>query len=30
IDHGRAVCKARNPGCSDCPIGDLCPRVGVR
>lgn len=30
IDHGRAVCKARNPGCSDCPVGDLCPRVGVR
>lgn len=30
IDHGRAVCKAQNPGCSDCPVGDLCPRVGVR
>jgi len=30
IDHGRAVCKARNPGCSNCPVGDLCPRVGVR
>lgn len=30
IDHGRAVCKARNPGCSDCPIEELCPQVGVR
>lgn len=30
IDHGRAVCKARNPGCPDCPVNDLCPRVGVR
>jgi endonuclease-3 len=30
IDHGRSVCKARNPGCDGCPIGDLCPRVGVR
>jgi endonuclease-3 len=29
IDHGRAVCKARGPGCGDCPVGDLCPRVGV-
>jgi endonuclease-3 len=30
IDHGRAVCKARSPGCDMCPIGDLCPRVGVK
>jgi len=30
IDHGRAVCKARKPGCDGCPVGDLCPRVGVR
>jgi endonuclease-3 len=30
IDHGRAVCKARNPGCDGCPVEDLCPRVGVR
>jgi endonuclease-3 len=29
IEHGRAVCKARRPGCDDCPVGDLCPRVGV-
>jgi endonuclease-3 len=30
IDHGRAVCKSRRPGCEDCPVGDICPRVGVR
>ena len=30
IDHGRAVCKARNPGCAECLVGGLCPRVGVR
>jgi endonuclease-3 len=30
IDHGRAVCKSRKPGCEDCPIEDVCPRVGVK
>ncbi|MEB3324126.1 MAG: endonuclease III [Cyanobacteriota bacterium] len=25
IFHGRAVCTARKPACSSCPIGDLCP-----
>jgi endonuclease III len=25
IDHGRAICKAQNPNCNDCPILDLCP-----
>ncbi len=30
IDHGRAVCKARNPGCEVCPVADECPRVGVK
>ncbi len=29
IDHGRAVCKARKPACNECPVCDLCPRVGV-
>ena len=24
ILHGRYVCKARKPGCPDCPIRDLC------
>lgn len=25
IWHGRKVCKARNPACSDCPLIGLCP-----
>jgi endonuclease-3 len=25
IDHGRAVCTARNPDCGDCVLEDLCP-----
>ena len=29
VHHGRAYCKAQNPNCSGCPLGDLCPRVGV-
>lgn len=29
IRHGRAVCTARSPSCSDCSLADLCPRVGV-
>jgi len=25
IDHGRAVCDARNPDCSACVLEDICP-----
>jgi endonuclease-3 len=25
ISHGRAVCTARNPDCSDCLLADICP-----
>jgi endonuclease III len=25
ILHGRATCKARNPGCSTCVLSDFCP-----
>ncbi|QLG50722.1 endonuclease III [Natrinema halophilum] len=25
IDHGRAVCTARSPDCSDCVLADICP-----
>ena len=25
IAHGRAVCQARGPKCSDCVLADLCP-----
>lgn len=29
ILHGRAVCNARKPRCSECPVAPHCPRVGV-
>ena len=29
ILHGRAVCNARKPRCSQCPLAAHCPRVGV-
>ena len=28
ILHGRYVCRARNPGCLDCPVSDLCEYDG--
>jgi len=29
IDHGRAICVARNPKCGICPLNDLCPSARV-
>ena len=29
VRHGRAVCIARRPLCSKCPVGKLCPKVGL-
>ena len=29
ILHGRQVCVARKPRCSECALADFCPRVGV-
>lgn len=29
ILHGRAVCQARKPLCSACPLAPHCPRLGV-
>jgi endonuclease-3 len=29
IDHGRAVCKSRKPGCADCVLVDLCPSAEI-
>ena len=25
IDHGRAICHAKKPQCTECPIEPLCP-----
>ncbi len=29
IRHGRRYCTARKPRCDGCPLGDICPRIGV-
>ncbi|MFN7684355.1 MAG: endonuclease III [Oligoflexia bacterium] len=29
IDHGRSLCSARKPLCSECPVNHLCPKVGI-
>ena len=29
IQHGRRVCKARNPQCEACSLRTICPRIGV-
>jgi endonuclease-3 len=29
VHHGRRLCVARKPKCDDCPLGPVCPRVGV-
>jgi endonuclease-3 len=29
IHHGRRVCAARKPQCAACPLGEICPRIGV-
>jgi endonuclease-3 len=30
ILHGRQVCVARKPRCTDCPLNKTCPKLGVR
>lgn len=27
--HGRYACTARKPKCAECPLTDLCPKLGV-
>ena len=29
IHHGRRICNARKPNCVECPLLELCPRVGL-
>jgi len=29
IHHGRRICIARRPKCLECPLLDVCPRVGL-
>lgn len=29
IHHGRKICIARRPRCSECPLLEICPRVGL-
>ena len=29
IAHGRTICIARRPKCTECPLLDLCPRIGL-
>ncbi len=29
VQHGRRICTARKPKCDVCPLGDLCPRIGL-
>ncbi|MEM2138506.1 MAG: endonuclease III [Candidatus Anstonellaceae archaeon] len=30
VHHGRAICIARRPLCSKCPLNKLCPKVGLK
>ena len=29
IDHGRAICDAKKPLCTECPLTGICPKNGV-
>jgi len=29
IHHGRVCCTARKPHCQQCPLGEICPRIGA-
>ena len=29
ILHGRRVCSARSPRCSECVLAEVCPKIGI-
>lgn len=29
ISHGRKICQARKPKCSECVLNNICPKIGV-
>ena len=29
ISHGRTICIARKPKCLECPLNNICPKIGV-
>jgi len=29
IKHGRRYCQAKKPNCRDCPLRNVCPKIGV-
>jgi len=29
VHHGRYLCTARKPKCDSCPLGNICPRIGL-
>ncbi|AEC51002.1 endonuclease III [Pyrococcus sp. NA2] len=30
VDHGKRICRPVEPRCNECPLRDLCPRIGVK
>lgn len=30
ISHGRKICQARRPKCTECALNDICPKIGVK
>ncbi|CAB49586.1 endonuclease III domain-containing protein [Pyrococcus abyssi] len=30
VDHGKSVCRPIKPRCDECPLKELCPRIGVQ
>ncbi|MDR1960027.1 MAG: endonuclease III [Planctomycetaceae bacterium] len=29
ITHGRKYCTAKKPNCEECPVSEICPKIGV-